>query len=194
MPPLRRLTRPLTRRLTQRLTRRPTHRPDHRTARGSARWPALCAVAALAATASVVPFTTFASATTSAAPLPLPVRTPYGGDHLTVTVADSGDPAYDGTYELHCHPTAGAHPAAGAACDRLDELTVWGRPSPFAPVPPDARCTMRYGGPATARVTGVWAGRPVDAAFRRDNGCEITRWDRLVPLLPLVSLLPHTVS
>jgi hypothetical protein len=43
---------------------------------------------------------------------------------------------------------------------------------------------MRYGGPATARVTGWWAGRPVDATFDRSNGCEIERWDRFVPLLP----------
>jgi hypothetical protein len=43
---------------------------------------------------------------------------------------------------------------------------------------------MRYGGPATAHVTGRWAGRPVDAVYDRSNGCEIERWDRLVPLLP----------
>jgi hypothetical protein len=43
---------------------------------------------------------------------------------------------------------------------------------------------MQYGGAATARVTGTWAGRPVDAAYSRKNGCEIARWDRLVPLLP----------
>jgi hypothetical protein len=43
---------------------------------------------------------------------------------------------------------------------------------------------MRYGGPATARVTGRWAGRAVDATYDRSNGCEIARWDRFVPLLP----------
>jgi hypothetical protein len=45
-------------------------------------------------------------------------------------------------------------------------------------------CTMLYGGPATAHVTGTWAGRPVDARFDRADGCEIARWDALVPLLP----------
>lgn len=54
----------------------------------------------------------------------------------------------------------------------------------FRPVPPDSVCTMMYGGPATAHVTGTWAGRPVDATFDRSNGCQMARWDRLVPLLP----------
>ena len=65
----------------------------------------------------------------------------------------------------------------------MERNTRWGRDA-FAPVPRDAVCTLRYGGPATARVTGTWAGRPVDATYGRTNGCEIARWDRLVPLLP----------
>jgi hypothetical protein len=43
---------------------------------------------------------------------------------------------------------------------------------------------MLYGGPATAHVTGTWAGRPVDTRFDRSDGCDIARWDRFVPLLP----------
>ncbi|MGW7414820.1 SSI family serine proteinase inhibitor [Streptomyces sp. NPDC054863] len=109
-----------------------------------------------------------------------------GGDHLTLTVTDSGSPGTDGTYELYCHPTGGTHPDASRACDRLDEVTVWGR-DPFAPVPPDAICTDQYGGPARARVTGVWAGRPVDASYRRTDGCEISRWDAMRPFLPVTS-------
>lgn len=104
-------------------------------------------------------------------------------DHLTLTVTDSGDPAADGTFVLTCHPAGGTHPAPQAACDRLDELTTWGT-DPFAPVPPDPMCTMQYGGPATAHVTGTWAGRPVDASFRRTDGCEIARWDDFAPVLP----------
>jgi hypothetical protein len=71
----------------------------------------------------------------------------------------------------------------------LDTHTQWGR-DPFAPVPPDSTCTMVYGGPATAHVTGTWAGRPVDATYDRGNGCEIGRWDRMVPLLPKVGADP----
>ncbi|MGW7254508.1 SSI family serine proteinase inhibitor [Streptomyces sp. NPDC054834] len=104
------------------------------------------------------------------------------GDHLTVTVRHAGG-GRDGRYQLSCHPGAGSHPDVGGACRTLDRNTRWGRDT-FAPVAPGQMCTMLYGGPATAHVTGVWAGRPVDATYDRSNGCEIDRWDRLVPLLP----------
>lgn len=104
-------------------------------------------------------------------------------DHLTVTVSESDDAATEGTHELYCHPTAGDHPSAEEACDALDELTTWGK-DPFAPVRSGTQCTMQYGGPASAHVRGTWAGRRVDAHFNRENGCEIKRWDTLVPLLP----------
>ncbi len=89
----------------------------------------------------------------------------------------------DGRYVLSCHPDGGNHPRVSEACELLDRETVYGRDL-FAPVPEGSLCTMQYGGPATAHVTGTWAGRPVDARFGRGNGCEIARWDRLVPLLP----------
>ncbi|MFE5485370.1 SSI family serine proteinase inhibitor [Streptomyces sp. NPDC056527] len=108
---------------------------------------------------------------------------PAPEDRLTLTVADSGDPATDGTFELDCHPAGGSHPAPRAACDKLDELTEWGA-DPFAPVAPDTMCTMQYGGPATAHVTGTWAGRPVNAEFKRTDGCETARWSRFEPVLP----------
>jgi hypothetical protein len=104
-------------------------------------------------------------------------------DRLVVTVAESGSSTSEGTYVLYCHPAAGDHPRPEAACDGLDELTTWGK-DPFAPVTRGTRCTMQYGGPASAHVRGVWAGRPVDAHFNRENGCEMKRWDALVPLLP----------
>ncbi|MFK0296418.1 SSI family serine proteinase inhibitor [Streptomyces sp. NPDC090442] len=131
----------------------------------------------------------------SAAPIPLPYHhddirfddlPALGGpraDHLTVTVTESGSARTDGTFELRCHPRGGNHFAAGRACDRLDHMTRWGK-DPFAPVPRGAKCTMMYGGPARAHVTGVWAGRPVNTDFRRTNGCEIERWGRFEPMLP----------
>jgi hypothetical protein len=51
------------------------------------------------------------------------------------------------------------------------------------PVPTDVACTQVYGGPATARVTGTLEGRRVDASFKRTDGCEIARWDRVQGLL-----------
>jgi len=104
-------------------------------------------------------------------------------DHLTVTVQHSGSKRTDGTFELYCHPGGGNHLHVEGACAKLDGMTRWGR-DPFAAVPQGANCTMMYGGPATAHVTGTWAGRPVNADFRRTNGCEIDRWGRFEPLLP----------
>ncbi|MDG9720606.1 SSI family serine proteinase inhibitor [Streptomyces sp. DH24] len=115
--------------------------------------------------------------------MPPPVRDEDRvGDHLVVTVRGTGGDA-DGTYELRCHPPGGSHPDPARACAAVEKNTRWGQDT-FAPVPAGAACTMQYGGPATARVTGTWAGRPVDATYDRSNGCQIQRWDRLVPLLP----------
>ncbi|MBL1091415.1 hypothetical protein JK360_18755 [Streptomyces sp. 9-7] len=115
-------------------------------------------------------------------------RVSYGAprDHLTVTVRRSGSAHTDGTFELYCHPAGGTHHHVRRACAKLDSMTRWGK-DPFAPVPQHAQCTMIYGGPATAHVTGTWAGRPVNADFRRTNGCEIERWSRFEPLLPATS-------
>lgn len=104
-----------------------------------------------------------------------------GGDHLIVTLTHSGN--NDGTYKIRCHP-AHSHGYADpqAVCDQLDGATTWGD-DPFVPVPRDAVCEMIYGGPQRAHVTGRWAGRSVDAAFNRSNGCEIDRWNKFSKLL-----------
>ncbi|ARF56502.1 SSI family serine proteinase inhibitor [Streptomyces gilvosporeus] len=114
--------------------------------------------------------------------VPAPAHLP-AHDHLTVTVTGSGSATSDGTFTLRCHPAGGNHPDAKGACAQLDKETRWGKDA-FAPVPERAKCTMIYGSAATAHVTGRWAGRPVDAHFRRTNGCEIERWRRFEPLLP----------
>ncbi|MEU1307335.1 SSI family serine proteinase inhibitor [Streptomyces cinnamoneus] len=118
-----------------------------------------------------------ATAVATAAPLPLggadgPDR---GGDHLTITVTDTG--GRDGRFELYCHPAGGTHPRAKEACEQLDGQTQWGKDL-FAPVPKGQMCTMLYGGPERAHVSGTWAGRPVNADFNRKDGCETARWNR----------------
>ncbi|MET7938854.1 SSI family serine proteinase inhibitor [Streptomyces sp. NPDC005302] len=138
--------------------------------------------APLAAPAGLSSLYTAARSGTEPAAMPPPARPEDSGDRLTVTVHDAGNGA-DGTYELDCHPAGGSHPRPAEACDLLDGNTTWGKDL-FAPVPPDALCTMQYGGPATAHVTGTWAGRPVDARYDRTNGCEISRWNTMVPFLP----------
>lgn len=146
----------------------------------------------LATAGSVVAGTSFtavpAAAHAQAAPLPLALTPPSlqdpgrSGDHLTVTVRNAGA-GRDGTYELACHPGGGDHPDVRGACAALDRNARWGK-DPFAPAPEGDLCTMQYGGPVTAHVTGTWAGRSVNARYDRSDGCEIARWDRLVPLLP----------
>ncbi|MEE1939656.1 SSI family serine proteinase inhibitor [Streptomyces sp. TRM 70361] len=117
-----------------------------------------------------------------------PVASPARQDQLTFTVTES-KPVIGGTtrtqrrYTLHCHPAGGSHPDPLAACEALDRADD-GPASPWEPVPPGTPCAQIYGGPATARVTGTWRGRPVNAAFDRTDGCEIARWDALVPALP----------
>ncbi|MER5357383.1 SSI family serine proteinase inhibitor [Streptomyces sp. NPDC002785] len=146
---------------------------------------ALTALASFAALSAAAPA---ATAATGLLPLPLPLSVLHGDDthtRLTVTVSDTGDPATEGVFELECGPTGGSHPAAQQACDRLEELAGEGA-DPFAPVPGDAMCTQQSGGPATARVTGTWRGRSIGTAFDRANGCAISRWNGLRPVLPNV--------
>ncbi|MFC9731169.1 SSI family serine proteinase inhibitor [Streptomyces roseolus] len=138
--------------------------------------------AALAATLA-----TSLAGVASAGPLPLPplpLLSPP--DSLTVTVTGSGNPEAEGNWKLTCDDRPGGdHPAAARACERLAGFAR-AEEDPFAPVPADALCTQMYGGPVTARVTGTWQGRRIDARFSRANGCEIDRWENVEPLLPSV--------
>lgn len=93
-------------------------------------------------------------------------------------VAEPG--AQPSKHTLTCRPNGGSHPHAAAACRRLNHL----QGDPFQPVPPGSVCTMNYGGPQRATVEGIARGKPVAARFERTDGCEIARWDALVPVLP----------
>ncbi|MEU6282075.1 SSI family serine proteinase inhibitor [Streptomyces sp. NPDC047028] len=158
-------------------------------ARGRVLGPVLAAAVAAVPLAGVGSSAAAAPSPSGAAGLHRPPR--HGsGDRLTVVVRHAG-PGRDGSYELSCHPDGGRHPNPAGACRMLDGKTRWGRDT-FAPVAPGSTCTMIYGGPATAHVTGTWAGRPVDAVYDRSNGCEIGRWDRMVPLLPAMTTTGET--
>lgn len=80
---------------------------------------------------------------------------------------------------LRCNPPRGNVQRPAAVCRAV---AAAGRGT-FQPVPPDTACTQIYGGPADALVTGVLGGRRVWVRFNRENGCEISRWQRLVLLL-----------
>jgi hypothetical protein len=104
---------------------------------------------------------------------------PSGEDALLITV-DAGDGTEPASYTLAC--AAGAPstlPDAAAACDHLRGLD-----DPFAPLPADQLCTQQYDGPQTARITGRWAGADVRLELSRTDGCRISQWDQLRPLLP----------
>jgi Subtilisin inhibitor-like len=93
---------------------------------------------------------------------------------------DRGDGSPLERYTLVCAGVAeGTHPDAQAACEHLR-----GMADPFAPLPDDLMCTEQYGGPQTAHVSGRWGGQPVDLQLSRVNGCLISQWDGLGPLLP----------
>ena len=82
-------------------------------------------------------------------------------------------------WRLRCSPAGGTLPRPAAACRQLAALD-----RPFAPVPKDMACTAIFGGPQVARVTGTFRGRRVWATFRRTDGCEIARWNRVRRLFP----------
>ena len=80
---------------------------------------------------------------------------------------------------LACRPARGSLLHAADACRRLAGLDA-----PFAPVPKGQACTMIYGGPQRALVTGTFRGRAVWARFTRVDGCQIARWKRAAFLFP----------
>jgi hypothetical protein len=100
---------------------------------------------------------------------------------LRITVWPRGPDGRSAAYTLRCPSGEGTLPGAARACARLAEL---GRQA-FAPVPRDAFCTEIYAGPQVARVTGLLQGRKLWATFRRTDGCQIERWNRLAFLFPL---------
>lgn len=84
-------------------------------------------------------------------------------------------------FTLRCADrVTGTVPRAADACRRLQRLGD----AVFRPTPPDTACTELSGGPSTARVTGIYFGRRLWVRLRRDNGCEIARWQRVGFLLP----------
>jgi hypothetical protein len=105
-----------------------------------------------------------------------PTQTPASTTRLDVTV-QSDETAPPKQWTLTCDPPGGDHPDPAAACAALEKGKA-----PFAPVPKDMACTEIFGGPQTATITGTWRGEQVNASYNRSNGCEIARWERLIPV------------
>ncbi|MDO5863230.1 MULTISPECIES: SSI family serine proteinase inhibitor [Paenarthrobacter] len=140
--------------------------------------PAPSSSATTGATPTQVP-TTLGPGDTSPNPsLPATTPTPgQGNAELSITFLASPDAAPK-NYTLVCQggvPAAESnHPTAAAACEVLKNYPALLNP---APVKTDQACTMQFGGPETATVTGAVDGTEVDAKFSRTDGCQIALWD-----------------
>ncbi len=97
---------------------------------------------------------------------------------LSITVWPGGTDGSAHAWTLRCGPAGGTLPQATQACTRLAALD-----HPFAPTPAGVACSAIYGGPQVARVTGRYRGRRISTTFRRRDGCEIARWNRVRFLL-----------
>lgn len=98
------------------------------------------------------------------------------------------DLASDIEYEVGCLGDAfpvtpavdGVDGAAGCALladEAVRELLINGFPA-------DQACTMQYGGPDEAFITGEIDGEAVDVTITRADGCQIAAWESLVGLIP----------
>jgi hypothetical protein len=99
---------------------------------------------------------------------------------VEVVVWPSGPAGDSLTASLTCEPDGGSHPNPAAACRALAEHA-----DALEPVPGNVLCTQIYGGPEVARIRGRVDGVAVSASFNRRHGCEITRWEKLAPVLAL---------
>lgn len=106
-----------------------------------------------------------------------PANSGNGSAELSITLMETPEAAPK-TFTLVCadgKPAAESkHPSPAEAC-----ATIKSNPGILSPAPPrtDMACTMQYGGPATAKVTGAVDGKEVTAAFSRTDGCQIAMWD-----------------
>ena len=110
----------------------------------------------------------------------MPETTPAASALTDLTIVVDDGTGRKTTWTVTCDPTGGTHPDPVTACRALDAHGAKALPS----VPRDVACTQVYGGAQRATITGTWQGKPVRSSFSRINGCEISRWDRLLGLLP----------
>ena len=104
---------------------------------------------------------------------------PVASSELTITADPDGPGGEPPAEALLTCPGAAAPPAA---CEALDDLPD----DPAAPVPADTPCTEIYGGPDVVTITGTLEGEEIDTELTRENGCEIERFDRFIPLLEVL--------
>jgi hypothetical protein len=95
---------------------------------------------------------------------------------LVVTVDDDGARGSAAPRELRLDC---AKPTDSPACGAAAGVSA----ADLAKTPDDVACTQLYGGPEEATIKGTIRGSSVDASFKRTDGCEISRWERVKALL-----------
>jgi hypothetical protein len=90
---------------------------------------------------------------------------------LTITLFPEGTSGPKHEWVVRC-------PGA-TRCARLEE----GGRALLMPTPRGILCTDIYGGPQVAYVRGMLDGRRIWARFSRNDGCQISRWNRVAFLL-----------
>jgi hypothetical protein len=95
---------------------------------------------------------------------------------LTVTVDSDGAKGSGQPKELKLDC---AKPTDSQACGAAAGVSA----ADLRPTAGDVACTQIYGGPEVATIKGEIRGESVDATFKRTDGCEISRWDRVEALL-----------
>lgn len=121
--------------------------------------------------------------TESASPTTSDSVIPDGTVDLTVSIKATAD-ADAKDFVLACSNNA-VDPATTlfngkGACARVLELgTEFFQAKPD----PNKMCTQQYGGPQTAEVSGTINDQTVSASFSLIDGCQISRWDAMEPVL-----------
>ena len=111
-----------------------------------------------------------------------PAAAPAAATSLSVELMADGEAITD-SWALECDGAVPAGesnaPDPAAACAALAE----GGTGLFAEPGSDVACTMQYGGPQRATVSGTVNGEAVEAEFAATDGCQISRWEALSGLL-----------
>lgn len=143
-----------------------------------------CANAPAADPSASPPATLPTSATVGPEPSPGIVSPiPTGADASLRIVVKATPEAAEKSSTLVCNgvePLNGSSvPNPAEACAALQKSGA----AVFWPTVPDRSCTMQFGGPQTAQVTGTFRGKPVDKTFSLRDGCAISDWNALSAVL-----------
>lgn len=98
------------------------------------------------------------------------------------------------TYNLNCDVdgnASGTHPNPTVACSTLEEAY-----SNYIAIVSSKRdaCTMIYGGPETATISGLIRDTEIYVSLSRGNGCEIAEWDAWNEVLAPIASQQNTAN